>query len=295
MSKKFDELKQSLDSDMKKGLLEMGGSIEGDLKKSVTSMESQINAVKNEMSTASRSIGDLNESVASMRPEINSEVNTKLSHFKMEMSATHAPKPLYATMASTSGAPHLNQGVIPNVPPMMNLNTGAIPKVNSNMINLSQQGAIPKVPSNGINLTQQGATRSDAINARVTNSSGMTIPVNGTLGKSVNESSSTRVSDSDGFKIASAKKRRPLRLKDYFVTRLSPDTTEGDITNHIIDVFEFSRADISVTKLVTKYDSYASFRITCSNLEDASLFYDESKWPEGTFVKRFHTNRSFDG
>ncbi len=113
----------------------MKGSIEGDLKKGVTSMQSQITTVKNEMSTVSRSVGDLNESVASMRSEINADVNTKLSNFKMEMSVAHPPKPLYATMASTSGVPHLNQSVIPNVPPMMNLNTGAIPKVASNMIN----------------------------------------------------------------------------------------------------------------------------------------------------------------
>ncbi len=118
---------------------------------------------------------------------------------------------------------------------------------------------------------------------------------NAASGTTLNESTGTHASDKDGFKIASARKRRPLRLKDYFVTRLSPDTTEDDITNHILDVFKVSRADIGVTKLVTKYDSYASFRITCSNLDDASLFYDESKWPEGTFVKRFHTNRSFDG
>lgn len=43
-------------------------------------------------------------------------------------------------------------------------------------------------------------------------------------------------------------------------------------------------------KLKTKFDSYASFKIDVM-CNDVNAFYNAENWPEGTFVRRFFSQK----
>ena len=42
---------------------------------------------------------------------------------------------------------------------------------------------------------------------------------------------------------------------------------------------------VNVERVISKYDSYSSFKITCM-CNDILVLYNPSIWPKGTFVKR---------
>lgn len=78
---------------------------------------------------------------------------------------------------------------------------------------------------------------------------------------------------------------------DLFVTRLRPDTSLEEITNLVKDTFP-SCLSVNAVKLVTKFDTYSSFRIELlvarSGFEGlmASVYAEES-WPSGILVRRY--------
>lgn len=78
---------------------------------------------------------------------------------------------------------------------------------------------------------------------------------------------------------------------DLFVTRLRPETSLEEITNLVKDTFP-SCLSVNAVKLVTKFDTYSSFRIELlvarSGFEGlmASVYAEES-WPSGILVRRY--------
>lgn len=87
-------------------------------------------------------------------------------------------------------------------------------------------------------------------------------------------------------KLASVAPKRSVTL---FVSRCMPDTKEEDLKSFLASTF---RARVEVLKLKTKFDTYASFKVTLvfSDLSlDAALCMaaDPANWPEGLLVRRF--------
>ena len=68
-----------------------------------------------------------------------------------------------------------------------------------------------------------------------------------------------------------------------FVSRSESDTTEADIERV---VHETHQPASTCTKLKSKHDSYASFKVEvmCQNISD---FYSPDKWPAGIYLRRF--------
>ena len=84
--------------------------------------------------------------------------------------------------------------------------------------------------------------------------------------------------------------RRKLRVVavqrfDVFVTRLHPDTSVEDIKENVHDVL--GDAAVTVTKLRTRRDTYASFRVSCQQRPHYDALLDPYSWDEGALVREF--------
>ena len=81
-----------------------------------------------------------------------------------------------------------------------------------------------------------------------------------------------------------------------FATRFTPDTTPEQVKDILKEDERLKDMNINVEKLNTKYDTYASFHITCVCLEtEAKLFLEPDAWPNGILVrpwKEKKTNRN---
>ena len=79
----------------------------------------------------------------------------------------------------------------------------------------------------------------------------------------------------------------PAKPAEVFVSRLSPDTDEKEISGYAKAQFPLS-SHVQCTKLKTKYNTCSSFKVVISGIpfkESLSL----EKWPEGVLVKRFYS------
>jgi len=89
-------------------------------------------------------------------------------------------------------------------------------------------------------------------------------------------------------------KHRPLRRLttkppvEIFITRLHPDSTVDDIKQYAIDQINVV---ITCEQLVTKYDTYTSFKVIVVNSIANQLLPSEF-WPTNVFVRKFYKPRS---
>ena len=72
-----------------------------------------------------------------------------------------------------------------------------------------------------------------------------------------------------------------LRKANVFATRFDPQVTESDVQNHLHRQLGL---DITVEAVDTKYNTYASFHITCMCPEPA-VFMSCDLWPDMAFVR----------
>ena len=73
---------------------------------------------------------------------------------------------------------------------------------------------------------------------------------------------------------------------EVFVSRFHPDTSEQEVQEYVCSQFS-DASDITCEKLKTKWDSYASFKISMTGISFKDSL-DIENWPEGIFVKRFY-------
>lgn len=79
---------------------------------------------------------------------------------------------------------------------------------------------------------------------------------------------------------------------NVFATRYKPDTTEDDVKSDLKADPRIKDLDICVEKVKTKYDTYASFHVTCVCKEDESkLFYMQDLWPPGILYREWKEKR----
>ena len=75
----------------------------------------------------------------------------------------------------------------------------------------------------------------------------------------------------------------PAKPAEVFISRLSPDTAEKEISDYAKAQFPLS-SHVECTKLKTKYNTYSSFKVVISGIpfkESLSL----ENWPEGVLVR----------
>jgi len=81
-----------------------------------------------------------------------------------------------------------------------------------------------------------------------------------------------------------------IRPRSLFVTRLPPDATAEDLTEFVAQVFKL---DASCNKIVAG-QYHLSFKVTVHTSHPKSL-YDNSRWPEGAFVRHYYEPRERHG
>lgn len=72
--------------------------------------------------------------------------------------------------------------------------------------------------------------------------------------------------------------------KAFFVSRLDPETNEKDIEDYIRK--EFNINYVSCTKLVSKFNYYASFHVSVTSDDFVKLNHEDA-WPRGVLAKPF--------
>ena len=92
-------------------------------------------------------------------------------------------------------------------------------------------------------------------------------------------------------KAASSKLRTvyPMRQRCIFVTRLAPETKKSDISSHI-ELYSGVKPT-QVEKLQTKFNTYASFKITCDNPTHNAMM-NVHAWPRNALVRDYYQSRS---
>ena len=85
---------------------------------------------------------------------------------------------------------------------------------------------------------------------------------------------------------------RRIVKANVFATRYHPDTTIDEVTNYILSDNRLKNHNVTVEKLATKYDTYASFHVTCVCLESlANEFLNPNLWPSGILVRKWKEKR----
>ncbi|KAJ8278486.1 hypothetical protein GJAV_G00088130 [Gymnothorax javanicus] len=111
-----------------------------------------------------------------------------------------------------------------------------------------------------------------------------------------------RVVDSEGYQVVDRSRKKknmvlgmsqqasnlkvisvPKRPFSVFVTRLDPETSCEDITDYVRD---FMKLSVKCEQLKSKYDSYASFKVSTS--VNPSLLLEPGNWAAGLLVCRFY-------
>jgi len=72
-----------------------------------------------------------------------------------------------------------------------------------------------------------------------------------------------------------------------FATRFHPDTTEDEIYSYVSLQFVGAK-DIKCEKLQTKFNAYASFKLSMTWISFKD-YLDIENWPVGIFVKRLYS------
>jgi len=111
---------------------------------------------------------------------------------------------------------------------------------------------------------------------------------------------SEEIDPADDWQVSSSKKQKikkslhpdALQTVDrpvvLFASRLKPATTCQEIDNYVRQTF--NAKEVECTKLATKYDSYASFKL---HVKGVSLEYclSPNNWPKGILIKKFYSAR----
>ena len=78
-----------------------------------------------------------------------------------------------------------------------------------------------------------------------------------------------------------------------FATRFAPETTADEVKNELKADDRLKDLDLSVEKVATKYDSYASFHVTCVCKEaESKLFLEPDVWPAGILFRPWKEKRT---
>jgi len=93
------------------------------------------------------------------------------------------------------------------------------------------------------------------------------------------------------------------RRVNVFATRLSPDTTVSDVCSYAADAIEevcgtrLPDDNLHCEKLVTRFQSYSSFWLSCVVEADvydktSTLLLSEEAWPAGVLVRKYYPKRN---
>ena len=77
----------------------------------------------------------------------------------------------------------------------------------------------------------------------------------------------------------------PVVRHDIFVTRLHPETSVADIQESVRDVI--GNAAVTIIKLRTRHDTYASFRVSCQQRPHFDALLESDAWDAGALVREY--------
>ena len=84
-----------------------------------------------------------------------------------------------------------------------------------------------------------------------------------------------------------------LLKANVFATRYKPDTTVDHVKDDLKEDERLKDLDISVEKVTTKYNNYASFHVTCVCTEEQSkLFLEPDIWPPGILFRPWEEKKN---
>ena len=75
-----------------------------------------------------------------------------------------------------------------------------------------------------------------------------------------------------------------IRKTSVFVSRLSPEVTSEDLKNFVNRIID---DDCTIEKLPTKFETYASFSVTC-DFRHKEKILDPGEWEEGLIIRNFY-------
>ena len=79
---------------------------------------------------------------------------------------------------------------------------------------------------------------------------------------------------------------------NVFATKFTPDTDPEQVKDILKEDERLKDMNINVEKVNTKYDTYASFHITCVCLEtEAKLFLEPEVWPNRILIRSWREKR----
>ena len=79
---------------------------------------------------------------------------------------------------------------------------------------------------------------------------------------------------------------------NVFATRYKPATTEDEVKNDLKADPRMKDLDICVEKVKTKFDTYASFHVSCvCNEAESKLFYMQDIWPTDILFREWKEKR----
>ena len=76
-------------------------------------------------------------------------------------------------------------------------------------------------------------------------------------------------------------KQARIRVASIFLARFGPNVTSIDLEGYLRGKLNL---DLKVERVATRYNTYASFHVTCE-CPDPSVFMTDDLWPESTFVR----------
>lgn len=79
---------------------------------------------------------------------------------------------------------------------------------------------------------------------------------------------------------------------NIFATRYTPNTTSEEVKHYLLSDDRLQNLNIMVEKVESRYDTYASFHITCVCLKDiANEFFNPDLWPRNILVRQWREKR----
>ena len=82
---------------------------------------------------------------------------------------------------------------------------------------------------------------------------------------------------------------------NVFATRYHPGTTADEVKDDLKNDTRIKDFDICVETVKTKYDTYASFHVTCvCKEEEAKIFFESDLWPPGILYREWKEKRVFN-
>ena len=150
---------------------------------------------------------------------------------------------------------------------------------------LTQSGSEARPVSSVVNTNYVQGGRGTTTSAA--QSGGFQLVVNRRAARAKAHVVGTSANDNNELTGVKPKQQNVPQSTQMFITRLAPDTTVDKLELYLLNKLKV-KADCY--RLDTKYDTYASFKVTVRNKDFKSIM-NSNAWPEHVLVRKFYTKQ----